>query len=139
MKDGITDLEKKNPSNEEHENFQTFEKIVNRETTKADAPLAIEIKNNIPIYSGQLVRDCANLFERKQELLTEWSSLFESGAGIIAISNAIENTSVIDIATTNFEEIINKRDRKLAGYSVPAHGLFLKEINYNWDEILVNG
>ena len=51
MKDGITDLEKKIPSNEEHENFQTFEKIVNRETTKADAPLAIEIKNNIPIYS----------------------------------------------------------------------------------------
>ena len=47
MKDGITDLEKKIPSNEEHENFQTFEKIVNRETTKADAPLAIEIKNNI--------------------------------------------------------------------------------------------
>ena len=41
MKDGITDLEKKIPSNEEHENFQTFEKIVNRETTKADAPLAI--------------------------------------------------------------------------------------------------
>ena len=47
MKDGITDLEKKIPSNEEHENFQTFEKIVNRETTKADAPLAIEIKNNM--------------------------------------------------------------------------------------------
>ena len=113
MKDGITDLEKKIPSNEEHENFQTFEKIVNRETTKADAPLAIEIKNNIPIYSGQLVRDCANLFERKQELLTEWSSVFECGAGIIAISNAIENTSVVDIATTNFEEIINSE--KLMG------------------------
>ena len=43
MKDGITDLEKKIPSNEEHENFQTFEKIVIRETTYADAPLAIEI------------------------------------------------------------------------------------------------
>ena len=32
MKDGITDLEKKIPSNEEHENFQTFEKLVSRET-----------------------------------------------------------------------------------------------------------
>ena len=39
----------------------------------------------------------------------------------------------------DFEKIIHERDRKLAGYSVPAHGLFLKEINYNWDEILVNG
>ncbi len=58
MKDGITDLEKKISSNEEHENFQTFEKIVNRETTKADAPLAIEIKNNIPIYSGHCDFKC---------------------------------------------------------------------------------
>ena len=43
------------------------------------------------------------------------------------------------ISKDDFEKIINERDRKLAGYSVPAHGLFLKEINYNWDEILVNG
>ena len=63
MKDGITDLEKKIPSNEEHENFQTFEKIVNRETTKGDAPLAIEIKNNIPIYSGLFLFN-----PRKQQL-----------------------------------------------------------------------
>ncbi len=107
MKDGVTDLEKKISSNMEHENFQTFEKLVSTETTQADAPLAMEIKKNIPIYSGQLVRDCANSFERKQELLAEWTNVFESGAGIIAISNAVESTSVIEIATTNFEEIIN--------------------------------
>ena len=107
MKDGLTDLEKKIPSNVENEDFQNFEKLVNIETTQADAPLAMEIKKNIPIYSGQLVRDRANSFEGKQELLTEWTSVFESGAGIIAVSNAIESTSVIDIATTNFEEIIN--------------------------------
>ncbi len=107
MKDGLTDLEKKIPSNVENEDFQNFEKLVNIETTQADAPLAMEIKKNIPIYSGQLVRDRANSFEGKQELLTEWTSIFESGAGIIAISNAIESTSVIDIATTNFEGIIN--------------------------------
>jgi ectoine hydroxylase-related dioxygenase (phytanoyl-CoA dioxygenase family) len=107
MKDGLTDLEKKIPSNVENEDFQNFEKLVNIETTQADAPLAMEIKKNIPIYSGQLVRDRANSFEGKQELLTEWTSVFESGAGIIAISNAIESTSVIDIATNNFEGIIN--------------------------------
>ena len=87
MKDGLTDLEKKIPSNVENEDFQNFEKLVNIETTQADAPLAMEIKKNIPIYSGQLVRDRANSFEGKQELLTEWTSIFESGAGIIAISN----------------------------------------------------
>ena len=41
MKDGVTDLEKKISSNVEHENFQTFEKLVSRETIKADAPHAI--------------------------------------------------------------------------------------------------
>ena len=57
MKDGVTDLGKKIPSDVENEDFQTFEKLVNRKTTQADAPLAMEIKKNIPIYSGQLVRD----------------------------------------------------------------------------------
>ena len=44
MKDGVTGIGKKIPSNVEHENFQTFEKLVSRETIKAVAPHAIEIK-----------------------------------------------------------------------------------------------
>ena len=36
MKDGVTDLEKKIPSNEEHENFQTFEKMNTHITKKHD-------------------------------------------------------------------------------------------------------
>ena len=59
----------------EHKDFQNFEKLVNRETSQADAPRAMKIKKNIPIYSGQLVRKCAKSFERKQGLLTEWSRL----------------------------------------------------------------
>ena len=56
-----------------------------------------------------------------------------------AIVGTLIEVGLGTISKDDFEEIINKRDRKLAGYSVPAHGLFLKEINYNWDEILVNG
>jgi tRNA pseudouridine38-40 synthase len=56
-----------------------------------------------------------------------------------AIVGTLIEVGLGTISKDDFEEIINKRDRKLAGYSVPAHGLFLKEINYNWDEILMNG
>ena len=56
-----------------------------------------------------------------------------------AIVGTLIEVGLGTISKDDFEEIINKRDRKFAGYSVPANGLFLKEINYNWDEILVNG
>ena len=56
-----------------------------------------------------------------------------------AIVGTLIEVGIGTISKDDFEEIINKRDRKLAGYSVPAHALFLKEINYNWDKILVNG
>ena len=56
-----------------------------------------------------------------------------------AIVGTLIEVGLGTISKDDFEKIINERDRKLAGYSVPAHGLFLKEINYNWDEILVNG
>jgi len=36
--------------------------------------------------------------------------------------------SKINLAT--FRDIINSRDRKMAGRSVPGHGLFLTEVNY---------
>ena len=52
MKDGLTDLEKKIPSDVENEDFQTFEKLVNRETTQADAPLAMEIKKTFQFIQG---------------------------------------------------------------------------------------
>jgi tRNA pseudouridine38-40 synthase len=38
----------------------------------------------------------------------------------------------------NFKEIIEGKNRGLAGFSVPAHGLFLHSVEYNWSEILVS-
>lgn len=34
------------------------------------------------------------------------------------------------LSVSGFEEIINGRDRGLAGQSAPAHGLFLTDIEY---------
>ena len=43
------------------------------------------------------------------------------------------------ITEEEFKLIIEKKDRQLAGFSVPAHALFLKKIDYDWDKILLNG
>ena len=43
------------------------------------------------------------------------------------------------ISKKDFQLIIEQKDRQLAGFSVPAHGLYLKKIEYNWKNILISG
>ena len=87
--------------------------------------------------------DCSIISAKWFKLDNHW--VFEISADrflrnmVRAIVGTLIEVGLGTISKDVFQEIINKRDRKLAGYSVPAHGLFLKEINYNWDEILVNG
>ena len=39
------------------------------------------------------------------------------------------------ISLKNFEKIIIEKNRSNAGFSAPAHGLFLTEIDYDWHKI----
>ena len=39
------------------------------------------------------------------------------------------------ISLKNFEKIILEKNRSNAGFSAPAHGLFLTAVDYNWDKI----
>ena len=39
------------------------------------------------------------------------------------------------ISLKDFERIILEKNRSNAGFSAPAHGLFLTDINYDWDKI----
>ncbi len=43
------------------------------------------------------------------------------------------------LTTEGFRRVIESKNRSNAGVSAPAHGLFLHEIGYKWDEILVEG
>ncbi len=40
------------------------------------------------------------------------------------------------ISLTQFIDIIQNKDRRKAGISVPAHALFLEKVEYDWDKIL---
>ena len=39
------------------------------------------------------------------------------------------------ISLNTFEKIILEKNRSNAGFSAPAHGLFLTDVNYDWDKI----
>ena len=49
-----------------------------------------------------------------------------------AIVGTLLNVGTGKITISEFDEIINARDRKKAGISVPAHGLYLKHIKYDY-------
>ena len=47
-----------------------------------------------------------------------------------AIVGTMINIGLEKVSLQEFEEIINSRDRKKAGFSVPAHGLYLTKVAY---------
>ena len=55
-----------------------------------------------------------------------------------AIVGTLIEVGLGNINQKDFKVIIEKKDRRLAGFSVPAHGLYLKKIEYNWDKVLIS-
>ena len=49
-----------------------------------------------------------------------------------AIVGTLINVGLEKVSLSGFQEIINSKDRKKAGFSVPAHGLYLTKIEYDF-------
>jgi tRNA pseudouridine38-40 synthase len=49
-----------------------------------------------------------------------------------AIVGTLVNVGLHKITLADFNEIIESKNRNNAGFSVPAHGLYLTEIEYNY-------
>ena len=47
-----------------------------------------------------------------------------------AIVGTLIEVGLKKISISDFEAILASRDRSQAGYSVPAHGLYLEKVNY---------
>ena len=50
-----------------------------------------------------------------------------------AIVGTMINIGTGKISLQDFEKIIDSKDRSNAGFSVPAHGLYLTKIEYNFE------
>ena len=96
--------------------FGTFLTQVTTQTNPRSVPLATQIEKQIPIYSGEVVRAASDQPSHRKALLTEWTKVFLSGAGIIVIRNGIENAAVVDRASEVFSQIIeNEKTDTLGG------------------------
>ena len=49
-----------------------------------------------------------------------------------AIVGTMVNLGLGKISLNDFEKIIESKDRSQAGFSVPAHGLYLTQIEYEY-------
>ena len=57
-----------------------------------------------------------------------------------SIVGTMINVGLQKISIDDFQQIILNKDRKKAGFSVPAHGLFLTKIEYpSIDNLLFDG
>ena len=95
--------------------FGTFLTQVTTQTNPRSVPLATQIEKQIPIYSGEVVRAASDQPSHRKALLTEWTKVFLSGAGIIVIRNGIENAAVVDRASEVFSQIIESEKTDTLG------------------------
>ena len=96
-------------------NFSEFLQCVGRTVSSSDAPSAAEIKANIPIYDGDVVRSAAAQHDTRLSLMAEWNQIFDTGSGVIAIRGAVDDPLIIDRATQVFNSLIEKEKAEGAG------------------------
>jgi ectoine hydroxylase-related dioxygenase (phytanoyl-CoA dioxygenase family) len=86
--------------------FDIFTAQVGQRTRVEDVPHAVEVLQNIPIYSGQTVAAAARDPQARLALTAEWAWAFADGPGIVVIRDALPDAAIVDRATTIFETII---------------------------------
>ncbi|MDZ4088933.1 MAG: phytanoyl-CoA dioxygenase family protein [Tabrizicola sp.] len=86
--------------------FDVFKAQVAQRTRAEDVPQAVDIAQNIPIYSGQTVAVAARDPQSRRALTAEWAWVFADGPGIVVIRDALPDAAIVDRATAIFETII---------------------------------
>jgi ectoine hydroxylase-related dioxygenase (phytanoyl-CoA dioxygenase family) len=86
--------------------FDVFKAQVGQRTRVDDVPKAVEVVQDIPIYSGQAVAQAAREPQARQALTAEWAWVFADGPGIVGIRDALPDAAVVDRATAIFDQII---------------------------------
>lgn len=87
-----------------------FAALVERSTHAADAPLAAEIRGNVPVYDcDALRRAIAAAPEHRAAVMAEWGEVMLHGAGVIVLAGAFsgsDDLAAVDAATAEFQAII---------------------------------
>ena len=99
--------------------IEEFAELLNRTASLADHPHAKAIEKNIPIYDASTVIEAASTAEGRKAILAEICDVFSRGSGVAVFKGAYTDTSVIDKATSVFDDII--QDEKKANIGGGDH------------------
>ncbi len=95
--------------------LEDFRTEVERTTQLGDYPHAAGVEKNVLIYDGASVLKVAATGEGRRAVLAEICEAFSSGPGVIVLKQAYADTTVIDVASGIFDDIINEQHRTNTG------------------------
>ena len=87
-----------------------FATLVERTTRAADAPLACEIRGNVPVYDCSALRRAIEASpEHRAAVMAEWGDAMLNGAGLIVLAGAFSGSAelaTVDAASAQFKAVI---------------------------------
>lgn len=93
-----------------------FKALTARSIRPADAPSAIDIQYNIPIYDGAVIVQRLLDPDARRALMGEWATILNETAGVFVLRQAQPDLAAIDAATTAYNRIIaRERDAGSSG------------------------
>lgn len=99
--------------------MEVLDTLCQQTTTASQVPLAAEIIHQIPVYDGEQIRHAATTLasapQRVRALQEEWARVLLSGAGVIAIRNAIDDVSMLDQVSDVLYQIMHSESRAGGG------------------------
>ncbi len=92
-----------------------FMKLINRETSLSDYPLASAVQSNVLVYEGDSVRKAAADPDQRKAIMAEWAEAISSGPGIVVMKNAFPDKAVLDAASAQFYAMIREQHETKTG------------------------
>lgn len=83
-----------------------FTALIDQTLQKSNVPNAAEVQKNIPIYDMSALGLMLDEATSRRKIMAEWARVLLSGPGVIVLSGAFADTSVLDDATKAYLDII---------------------------------
>jgi ectoine hydroxylase-related dioxygenase (phytanoyl-CoA dioxygenase family) len=80
--------------------------LTSRTLTAPDAPSAVRIEKNVPLYDMTTLRAALEDDTERRALMAEWAQVLSQGSGALVLKSAYEDTTAIEAATEIYHDII---------------------------------
>lgn len=102
--------------------IKDFRRLISADYPTPAMPLATEIQQRIPCYSGKSIIEKSDDRNYAVALLSEWNRVFDDGPGVIVVNSAYPDTRIVDQVSIVLNEIINAEKTDTAGDHFAAAG-----------------